>query len=68
MAFEIGDRVSTQIEIGKPERKQGTVVERYKSRQSTYSASFWLYSVRWDGGDTKTIGHLEVSLEKTTGG
>lgn len=62
--FEVNDRVSRQIEIGKPARKTGTIVIKYKSSQGTYAAPYWLYAIRWDGVDQVERGHLEQGLEK----
>lgn len=61
--IEVGDIVSRQIEIGKPLRKFGKVLEKYKSAQSSTSHGHWLYKVQWDDKSVEA-GYMEHGLEK----
>lgn len=59
-----GARVSRQAEIGKPERRYGNVVRKYRTRQTSSGPGFFLYDVLFDGETEPSIGHLEECLQK----
>jgi hypothetical protein len=61
--FQVGDRVSRIITIGRPERKLGTVTRTYRSRQSFTSPGYRMYAVKWDGGEEEH-GYFEEGLER----
>lgn len=63
MMIKLNDRVSKQIEIGKPARKYGTIVEKYKSSQGITHAPITLFSIKWDNEGIRR-GYTEERLQK----
>jgi hypothetical protein len=64
MGYRPGDRVTRQVELGKPERKAGVIIDKYLSAQSSQSAPFTLYSVRWDDSHKIERGYIAERLER----
>lgn len=64
MALQEGDRVSRIIEIGRPDRRCGYVTKKYKSAQSSYSCTYWLYEVQFDNASEPERGFMEHGLQK----
>jgi hypothetical protein len=62
--LKIGDRVSRNIMLSKPERKYGEVVEIYKSKQGMGYSPTRLYAVKWDGEKEIQRGYFEEGLQK----
>lgn len=62
--YKVGDRVTRQMEIGKPPRKTGTITEILRSKLSSTSGNFPLYTVLWDGVEVAEKGHFEQYLER----
>lgn len=61
--LKVGDRVSRQINIGQPERKQGTITDVYFSKPSSTSPPRRLYAVKWDNG-VEDRGYFQEGLER----
>lgn len=61
--LKIGQRVSRQIEIGKPERRYGEIVNRYKSKQGVGFIPITLYDVKFDNSGIVEKGFMEEYLQ-----
>jgi len=64
--LKLNDRVSRQIEIGRPERKFGIIIEIYKSKQGFVYTPMRLFAVRWDNIGNEERGYFEEGLQKET--
>jgi hypothetical protein len=62
--LNVKDRVSRQIEIGKPERHFGNITEKYKSKQGVGFVPITLFAVKWDDKDNIERGYMEEGLQK----
>lgn len=61
--LNINDRVSRQIEIGKPERRYGIITNKYRARQGVMTTPINIFDIKWDDGE-EGKGYFEVSLQK----
>ncbi len=64
--LKVGDRVSRQIELFKPERRYGKIVKIYRSRQGCMTTPIKLYDIKWDNVEEIGLAYFEVSLQKET--
>ena len=61
--LKIGDRVSSQIDIGKPAVHYGVIVEIIRSRPSFENISYKLFTVKWDDVEEVKKGYFESGLQ-----
>ncbi len=63
--LKVEDRVSRQAGLNTNDKRHGTIVEVYVSRQGSYfSNSVRMYAIMWDDSNEVERGYLEEGLQK----